>query len=110
MIKHKWFTCNCNSEKCRYNRASIQTFLKEYYERTGEEIATTTATGSKIKKEVKTEATVKVEAAEVVPAPGISESEGAATPTEDGKTKRAFKKPSTVERPKRVKKQDEAAK
>lgn len=36
VIKHRQFTCNCGSEKCRYNRASILGFLKEYYNRTGE--------------------------------------------------------------------------
>lgn len=36
MIKHKYFTCHCNSEKCRYNKSSIYGFLKEYYQRIGE--------------------------------------------------------------------------
>ncbi len=36
VIKHKHFTCCCGTEKCRYNKASIQGFLKEYYCRLGE--------------------------------------------------------------------------
>ncbi len=36
MIKHKYFTCCCGTEKCRYNKSSIYGFLKEYYLRIGE--------------------------------------------------------------------------
>lgn len=36
MIKHKQFTCHCASEKCKYNRNTIQGFLKEYYKKIGE--------------------------------------------------------------------------
>lgn len=38
VIKHKYFTCHCASDKCRYNKSSIYGFLKEYYERVGEPI------------------------------------------------------------------------
>ncbi len=36
VIKHKYFTCCCGTDKCRYNRSSIQGFLREYYHRMGE--------------------------------------------------------------------------
>lgn len=36
MIKHKFFTCHCASEKCRYSRTNINSFLREYYKRNGE--------------------------------------------------------------------------
>lgn len=36
MIKHKFFTCHCSSEKCRYSRTNINSFLREYYKRNGE--------------------------------------------------------------------------
>lgn len=37
VIKHKYFTCHCAADKkCRYNKASIYSFLKEYYKRLGE--------------------------------------------------------------------------
>ncbi len=36
MIKHKFFTCHCNSEKCRYNKTNMTSFLREYYKRNGE--------------------------------------------------------------------------
>ena len=36
VIKHKYFTCHCSSDKCRYNKSSIYGFLKEYYIRIGE--------------------------------------------------------------------------
>ena len=36
MIKHKFFTCHCGSDKCRYSRTNITNFLREYYKRNGE--------------------------------------------------------------------------
>ena len=36
VIKHKFFTCHCASEKCRYSRTNITSFLREYYKRSGE--------------------------------------------------------------------------
>ena len=36
MIKHKFFTCHCASDKCRYSRTNITNFLREYYKRNGE--------------------------------------------------------------------------
>ena len=36
VIKHKFFTCHCASEKCRYSRTNITSFLREYYKRNGE--------------------------------------------------------------------------
>ena len=36
VIKHKFFTCHCASEKCRYSKSNINTFLREYYKRNGE--------------------------------------------------------------------------
>ena len=36
VIKHKYFTCHCASEKCRYSRSNINMFLREYYKRNGE--------------------------------------------------------------------------
>ena len=38
MIKHKFFTCHCASDKCRYSRTNITNFLREYYKRNGEPI------------------------------------------------------------------------
>lgn len=37
VIKHKFFTCHCGSEKCRYNRNNIQSFLREYYKKSAED-------------------------------------------------------------------------
>lgn len=36
VIKHKFFTCHCSSEKCRYSKSNINSFLREYYKRNGE--------------------------------------------------------------------------
>eukprot|EP00096_Caligus_rogercresseyi_P001210 TRINITY_DN1190_c0_g1_i3.p1 TRINITY_DN1190_c0_g1~~TRINITY_DN1190_c0_g1_i3.p1 ORF type:complete len:1358 (-),score=455.16 TRINITY_DN1190_c0_g1_i3:220-4293(-) len=33
VIKHRAFTCHCGSEDCHYSSSSIQSFLKDYYER-----------------------------------------------------------------------------
>ena len=38
VIKHKQFTCHCASEKCRYNKSNILSFVREYYKRTGEPV------------------------------------------------------------------------
>merc|ERR1711935_367328 len=38
VIKHKFFTCHCASEKCRYSRTNITSFLREYYKRNGEPV------------------------------------------------------------------------
>ena len=36
MIKHKFFTCHCASDRCRYSKNNITGFLREYYKRSGE--------------------------------------------------------------------------
>jgi len=38
VIKHKQFTCHCASEKCRYNKSNILSFVREYYKRAGEPV------------------------------------------------------------------------
>jgi hypothetical protein len=38
VIKHKQFTCHCASEKCRYNKSNILSFVREYYKRSGEPV------------------------------------------------------------------------
>ena len=38
VIKHKYFTCHCGSEKCRYSKSKITNFLQEYYKRNGEPV------------------------------------------------------------------------
>lgn len=36
VIKHKFFTCHCASDRCRYSKSNITSFLREYYKRSGE--------------------------------------------------------------------------
>ena len=38
VIKHKYFTCHCGTEKCRYSKSKITNFLQEYYKRNGEPV------------------------------------------------------------------------
>merc|ERR1711994_289424 len=38
VIKHKYFQCHCASEKCRYNKSNILSFVREYYKRAGEPV------------------------------------------------------------------------
>ena len=68
VIKHKFFTCHCASEKCRYSRTNITNFLREYYKRNGEplppELVPTPKEEVKkvsTKEDIKTEAKVKAE-------------------------------------------------
>jgi hypothetical protein len=38
VIKHKFFTCYCASDKCRYSRTNIANFLRDYYKKNGEQL------------------------------------------------------------------------
>ena len=85
MIKHKYFTCHCSSDKCRYNKSNIQSFLKEYYNRIGEPMPVPESPKSEAKPEAKPE-TEKKEPAKEEPKVenGDATAESApATPTPD---------------------------
>ena len=45
VIKHKFFTCHCASDRCRYSKSNITSFLREYYKRSGEPLPPELSTG-----------------------------------------------------------------
>ena len=38
VIKHKYFTCHCASDKCRFSKNKIDNFLRDFYKRNGEQL------------------------------------------------------------------------
>lgn len=82
VIKHKYFTCHCSSDKCRYNKSNIQSFLKEYYNRIGEPMPAPETPKPEPKVEDKAE--TKLEGASEVDSEAAA---GTATPTSEKEAK-----------------------